>query len=209
MPPLHAAQSRRTTAARRTVRRAVVSSFAIHHVERHRKHTLYGEVADLLALRWRVSQSRPRGQPDASAPREVARQDGHRRRSLGPVLCDLQSQLRWLSAVGLHDVDRIWKWRSLSPHAAARSRCARAARQSGAPPRPSRCDSVLLCVASSGADLALLASMRRRVRATRRRCDRRRIRCGWPASHSYRGDRPTTSWSPTISGTASDVRRRY
>jgi SAM-dependent methyltransferase len=92
---------------------AIVSSFAIHHVSDQRKHALYREVAQLLA---------PGGvfcNLDLVASPTQALHDKWRQEmgvvdDPSDILCDLQSQLRWLSAVGLRDVDCIWKWRSLA-----------------------------------------------------------------------------------------------
>lgn len=92
---------------------AIVSSLAIHHVTDERKQQLYGEISalltplgvfcnlDLVASPTRALHERWRSEMNAvNDPSDVLR--------------DLQSQLQWLSAVGLDDVDCIWKWRSLA-----------------------------------------------------------------------------------------------
>ena len=92
---------------------AIVSSFAIHHVSDERKQALYGEIAASLA---------PGGvfcNLDLVASPTQALHDKWRDEmgvidDPSDILCDLQSQLRWISAVGLRDVDCIWKWRSLT-----------------------------------------------------------------------------------------------
>ena len=92
---------------------AIVSSFAIHHVRDERKHELYGEIASLLApggvfcnLDLVASPTRTLHEKWRS---EMGVEDDP-----SDILCDLASQLTWLSAVGLRDVDCIWKWRSLA-----------------------------------------------------------------------------------------------
>jgi cyclopropane fatty-acyl-phospholipid synthase-like methyltransferase len=92
---------------------AVVSSFAIHHVSDPRKLALYGEVAALLAPGGVFCNLDIVASP-TQALHEKWREEMGAEDDPSDVLCDLQSQLRWLSAVGLRDVDCIWKWRSLS-----------------------------------------------------------------------------------------------
>jgi SAM-dependent methyltransferase len=91
---------------------AVISSFAIHHLEHDRKRSLYGEVLDLLqpggvfANFEHVASPTPRlhlaffeaiGEP-------IEDEDPSDR------LLDVQAQLEWLRALGFDDVDCYWKW---------------------------------------------------------------------------------------------------
>jgi tRNA (cmo5U34)-methyltransferase len=91
---------------------AVVSSFAIHHLEHERKRTLYSEVFDLLepggvfANFEHVASSTHRlhlaffqaiGEP-------IEHEDPSDR------LLDVHTQLRWLLEIGFDDVDCYWKW---------------------------------------------------------------------------------------------------
>jgi tRNA (cmo5U34)-methyltransferase len=91
---------------------AVISSFAIHHLEHDRKHSLYGEVFDLLepggvfANFEHVASATHRlhlafftaiGEP-------IEDEDPSDR------LLDVQTQLEWLRALGFDDVDCYWKW---------------------------------------------------------------------------------------------------
>ena len=91
---------------------AVVSSFAIHHLEHERERALYGEVFDLLepggvfanfehvasaTRRLHLAFFRAIGEP-------VDHEDPSDR------LLDVQSQLQWLRALGFDDVDCYWKW---------------------------------------------------------------------------------------------------
>ena len=92
---------------------AVVSSFALHHVDEARKRSLFDELAhrlspggvlanlDIVAsptpalhARWREEMGSPEDPSD--------------------LLSDLGDQLGWLRQAGLDDVDCIWKWRSLA-----------------------------------------------------------------------------------------------
>ena len=91
---------------------AVISSFAIHHLEHDRKRSLYGEIFDLLAPGGvfanfeHVASSTHRlhlaffeaiGEP-------IADEDPSDR------LLDVYIQLDWLRALGFDDVDCYWKW---------------------------------------------------------------------------------------------------
>jgi SAM-dependent methyltransferase len=92
---------------------AVVSSFAIHHLSNERKHALYGEIAALLAPGGVFCNLDLVASP-TPALHSKWRDEMGVVDDPSDILCDLQSQLRWLSAVGLRDVDCIWKWRSLA-----------------------------------------------------------------------------------------------
>lgn len=92
---------------------AIVSSFAIHHVSDDRKHALYGEIAALLAPGGVLCNLDLVASP-TRALHEKWRDEMDAADDPSDILCDLQSQLGWISAVGLHDVDCIWKWRSLA-----------------------------------------------------------------------------------------------
>jgi SAM-dependent methyltransferase len=95
---------------------AVVSSFAIHHLEHERKRSLYREVFDLLerggifANFEHVASATPRlhlaffeaiGEP-------IENEDPSDR------LLDVETQLRWLREIGFDDVDCYWKWREMA-----------------------------------------------------------------------------------------------
>lgn len=91
---------------------AVISSFAIHHLEHDRKRSLYGEVFDLLVPggvfanfehvasathRLHLAFFEAIGEP-------IADEDPSDR------LLDVHTQLEWLRALGFDDVDCYWKW---------------------------------------------------------------------------------------------------
>jgi tRNA (cmo5U34)-methyltransferase len=95
---------------------AIVSSFAIHHLQDDRKRTLYGEVFALLepdgaflnlervalptpALRRRFLLAMGRD-PDKDSPSDLP--------------TSLETQLRWLRHTGFADVDCYWKWLGLA-----------------------------------------------------------------------------------------------
>jgi tRNA (cmo5U34)-methyltransferase len=92
----------------------VVSGFAIHHLDDVRKRGLFGEIADRL---------RPGGmfanlEVVASATPELHAQF---RNAIGRVaddpedqLADVESQLTWMRAAGLQQVDCLWRWRGFA-----------------------------------------------------------------------------------------------
>jgi len=91
---------------------AVVSSFAIHHLEHERKRSLYGEVLGLLkpggvfANFEHVASATPRLHRAffAAIDEPIEHEDPSDR------LLDVETQLQWLRQLGFDDVDCYWKW---------------------------------------------------------------------------------------------------
>jgi SAM-dependent methyltransferase len=91
---------------------AIVSSFAIHHLEHERKRSLYGEAFDLL---------QPGGvfanfEHVASATHRLhlaffeAIEEPIENEDPSDRLLDVETQLGWLREIGFDDVDCYWKW---------------------------------------------------------------------------------------------------
>jgi tRNA (cmo5U34)-methyltransferase len=92
---------------------AVITSLAVHHVTDERKRTLYAEIAQLLApggvfCNLEIVASATQALHDHWRDEMGARDDP------ADVLCDMATQLAWINAAGLDNVDCIWKWRSLA-----------------------------------------------------------------------------------------------
>ena len=95
---------------------AVVSSFAIHHLEHARKRQLYAEI-------WQVLNG---GGVFCNLEHVASASEyGHARflEAMGTApeeedpsnkLLDVHTQLEWLRAIGFVDVDCYWKWRELA-----------------------------------------------------------------------------------------------
>ncbi len=91
---------------------AVISSFAIHHLEHDRKRSLYGEVFDLLVPGGVFANFEHVASPThrlhlaffAAIGEPIEDEDPSDR------LRDVHTQLEWLRALGFDDVDCYWKW---------------------------------------------------------------------------------------------------
>lgn len=91
----------------------VVSAFAIHHCSHERKRELYAEVLERLepggvfANLEHVSSPTERLHEEfltlVGAPEDPSNQ-----------LLDVETQLRWLRAIGFVEVECFWKWRELA-----------------------------------------------------------------------------------------------
>lgn len=91
---------------------AVVSSFAIHHLEHERKRALCGEVFDLLEPGGVFANFEHVASPThrlhlaffAAIDEPIENADPSDR------LLDVETQLAWLRELGFDDVDCYWKW---------------------------------------------------------------------------------------------------
>lgn len=91
---------------------AVVSSFAIHHVEHERKRSLYQEVFEMLEPGGVFANFAHVASPShrlhtafyAAIGIPIEEEDPSNR------LLDVHTQLEWLREVGFDDVDCYWKW---------------------------------------------------------------------------------------------------
>jgi tRNA (cmo5U34)-methyltransferase len=91
---------------------AVVSSFAIHHLEHERKRELYGEVLDLLEPGGVFANFEHVASPNERLHRAFFEAIDVPVEEADPSdrLLDVETQLGWLRELGFDDVDCYWKW---------------------------------------------------------------------------------------------------
>jgi SAM-dependent methyltransferase len=91
---------------------AVISSFAIHHLEHDRKRSLYGEVFDLLEPGGVFANFEHVASPTHRLHLAFfeAIEEPIENADPSDRLLDVHTQLKWLRALGFDDVDCYWKW---------------------------------------------------------------------------------------------------
>jgi ubiquinone/menaquinone biosynthesis C-methylase UbiE len=91
---------------------AVISSFAIHHLEHDRKRSLYGEAFDVLQPGGVFANFEHVASPTQRLHEAFFAAIGEPVASEDPSdhLLDVQTQLAWLRELGFDDVDCYWKW---------------------------------------------------------------------------------------------------
>jgi tRNA (cmo5U34)-methyltransferase len=91
---------------------AVVSSFAIHHLEHERKRALYGEAFALLEPGGVFANFEHVASPSERLHRAFFAAIDEPLGNADPSdrLLDVETQLGWLRELGFEDVDCYWKW---------------------------------------------------------------------------------------------------
>jgi SAM-dependent methyltransferase len=91
---------------------AIVSCFAIHHLEHERKRSLFGEIFERLEPGGVFANLEHVASPTDRLHRRFYEALGYGADWEDPSnrLLDVETQLHWLRETGLQDVDCYWKW---------------------------------------------------------------------------------------------------
>ncbi len=91
---------------------AVVSSFAIHHLDHKRKRSLYEEIYDILTPTGVFCNLENVASPSVQLHIRFLNAIGYspKTESKSDKLLSMETQLGWLKEIGFVDVDCYWKW---------------------------------------------------------------------------------------------------